>query len=145
MYEVAPHGWNNILATQTWVMGMSGSDVTVVVSAEDFVVKFGYIIIALYNAVNAMFQMQPGFFECNTDFILQGRKIGSMVIRSRGSPTGSISGHANASNTVVNSTISTVPQVDFKIVNKDGGENTLGGTASDPMRLSSRLTLNTNA
>ena len=131
MYELAARGWDNMLKAQKWVMAVSGSDVSAIVSAGEPVVKIGYIIIALYNAVNAMFQLQPGFFKCNTDFILQGRKIGSMEIFSGGSLTGSVSGHANAGNTAVNNTISTVPQVEFKIVNKDGGNNTLAGTATD--------------
>lgn len=117
-------------------MAFKGSDIVALVLAEEGVVRMGYIMIALYNAVNAMFQLQPGFFKCDTEFMLQGRKIGSLEIFAlRRPPTGSVSGHAIAGNTTVNSTITTAPQLDFELSNaesiKHGGSNTLTESATD--------------
>lgn len=133
MYELATHQWDGILNTEKWVLAFRGSDVLALVSADEPVVKIGYIIIALYNAINAMFQLQPGFFECSTDFILHGRKIGSMAIFKRTSVAGANSGSGNDT---VNSTATTAPQVDFESDNvttiKHGSNNTLADTDSDP-------------
>lgn len=136
MYELAARPWDGILNTEKWVLAFSGSDVFAIVSADEPVVKIGYIVIALYNAINAMFQLQPGFFECSTDFILNGRKVGSMDIFKRASVPGANSGTGNNTVNIVNTLTTTIPQVDFEPVNattiKHGGNNILADTASDP-------------
>ena len=137
MYEFAAKGWNDHLTAKAWVLAISGSNIDAIILADEpDLVKVGYIIIALYNAVNAMFQLQPGFFRCDTDFILHGRKIGSMEIFSEASRPGANSGNTTSGNNAVNSLTTTAPQVYSEVVNaaftKNRGNNTLRGTSVDP-------------
>ena len=72
LYDISSRGWDTSLGAKNYIMTISSSDITVKVSADAPIrIEFGHVVLAFYNAVNAMFQLQPGFFECNTTFRLR--------------------------------------------------------------------------
>lgn len=112
------------MESNIWVMAFTGSDVRFVVHALIPTIKLGYIAIALYNAVNAMFSLQPGFFESNTRFVLHGRQIGTMAIVK--ASLGDVAEYALNGNNTTNST-TVVPNTDLSFLNatviKNGRNN----------------------
>ena len=115
--------WNDPLAGGI----VTTSDVTIdiVARASTGPITAGYIVTALYHTVNAMFQLQPGFFTCVTLLLLHGQAIGGMEIstqRQERSSIGDGGGQALTGNITVNSTI-VVPEVDSTMLNSTLNEN----------------------
>lgn len=142
MHELVRRGgWNEILETELWVMAFRNSHVHFVVEGVYPMIKLGYIGIALYNAVNAMFSLRPGFFVSVTELVLHGRQIGSVKIQTQSVAVGDGAGHAlDGNNTVSSTTI--IPEANFEFLNattiKYGGNNNsdnslvLKGDITDP-------------
>ena len=109
------------------------SDVTIFVISRTGPLTAGYVITALFHTVNAMFQLQPGFFTCVTRLLLNGQDIGQIKISTESPERSSIdntSGLAFNGNTTVNSTV-LIPEINSKTLNitltknKDNSNNSL--------------------
>lgn len=83
--------------------------------------KLGCVAIALYIAVNAMFSLQPGFFESVTRCALHGWGIGTMVIFK--APVRDGAEHALNGNDIMNSTTTIVPETDLNFLNATAIKN----------------------
>ena len=109
------------------------SDVTIFVISRTDPLTAGYVITALFHTVNAMFQLEPGFYTCLTRLVLNGQDIGQIKISTESPERSSIdntSGLALTGNTAVNSTI-LIPEINSKTLDisltkkKDNSNNSL--------------------
>ena len=109
------------------------SDVTIFVISRTGPLTAGYVITALFHTVNAMFQLQPGFFTCLIRLVLNGQEVGQVKISTESPERSSIDnagGHALRDNATVSST-ALVPEDDYKMLNitlnktKDNSNNSL--------------------
>ena len=126
MYKLAQQHWETQLGRNPWIMAVSDSNVRFIVAPGMPGINLGHIAIAIYNAVNAMFRLQPGFFRCYVRLVLHGRQIGRLVISTMPSPVSHGAGLASTVNSTAVATV-VVSGVDLEVLNatsnKNGGNN----------------------
>ena len=123
--QLALQPWTSHIQANKYILATTDSDVTIKVISLTGPVTFGYVITALYHAVNAMFQLRPGFFTCLTRLVLHGQEVGQLKISADTPERSSIDdtgGHALTDDIVVNNTV-VVPEVDFKTLNNTLNKN----------------------